>query len=182
MPHVTTWVKDPTEIVFIDPQAPDCQMLAAGVKPGVEVVVLDPNSDGVQQIANFLPRHPDPNLTTIDIVAHGEGGMLLLGNTLLASSTLDYHRNELAAIGSARVWSALGLDLDPVRRSKHRLAPSSSATGTRSAVRSAGALAGKRALPLGCLSGLLSDGEDCLTNQPARRRQTKCTPPRSVPH
>src|ERR1700722_11542479 len=57
MPQVATWVRNPTEIVFIDAQIPNYQALVTGAKPGVEVVVLDPNSDGVQQIANFLSRH-----------------------------------------------------------------------------------------------------------------------------
>ena len=101
LPHVVNWVKDPTEIVFIDPQVPDAQVLAQGAKPGVEVVMLDANSDGVKQIANFLARHPDPNLTTIDIVAHGADGMVQLGNTILSSSNVGYYESQLAAIGNA---------------------------------------------------------------------------------
>jgi large repetitive protein len=101
MPHVTTWVKNPTEIVFIDPQAPDYQILASGVKPGIEVVVLDPNSDGVEQISNFLKRHPDPNLTTIDIVAHGQDGMLFLGNAVLDNATVGQYAAQLKTIGAA---------------------------------------------------------------------------------
>ena len=101
MPHVTTWVKDPTEIVFIDQQAPDYQLLASGVKPGIEVVVLDPNSDGLAQIANFLQRHPDPNLTTIDIVAHGQDGMLFLGNAVLDNNTVGQYAAQLKTIGAS---------------------------------------------------------------------------------
>ena len=101
MPHVTTWVKDPTEIVFIDQQAPDYQLLASGVKPGIEVVLLDPNSDGIQQIANFLKRHPDPNLTTIDIVAHGQDGMLFLGNAVLDNDTVGQYAAQLKTIGAS---------------------------------------------------------------------------------
>jgi hypothetical protein len=100
-PHVVTWVKDPTEIVFIDAQVPDAQVLAQGAKPGVEVVMLDANSDGVKQIADFLASHPDPNLTTIDIVAHGADGIIQLGNTLLSSSTVGYYEAQLAEIGKA---------------------------------------------------------------------------------
>ena len=99
--HVVTWVKDPTEIVFIDAQVPDAQVLAQGAKPGVEVVMLDANGDGVKQIADFLARHPDPNLTTIDIVAHGADGMIQLGNTILSSSNVGYYESQLAAIGNA---------------------------------------------------------------------------------
>ncbi|WP_210253827.1 hypothetical protein, partial [Bradyrhizobium sp. S69] len=35
--NVATWVKNPTEIVFIDQQVPDYQALVAGVNPGTEV-------------------------------------------------------------------------------------------------------------------------------------------------
>ncbi len=101
MPTVTTWVKDPTEILFIDQQAPDYQLLASGVKPGIEVVVLDPNSDGIEQIANFLQRHPDPNLTTIDIVAHGQDGMLFLGNAVLDNDTVGQYAAQLKTIGAS---------------------------------------------------------------------------------
>jgi hypothetical protein len=101
MPEVYTWVKDPTEIVFIDQQAPDWQLLANGVSPGIEVVVLNPNSDGVDQIADFLSRHPDPNLTTVDIVAHGSDGMLFLGNTVLDNDTVGQYATQLAQIGAA---------------------------------------------------------------------------------
>ena len=110
----------PTEIMFIDSQVPDADILAHGAKPGVEVVMLDANSDGVQQIANFLQRHPDPNLVTIDIVAHGADGILQLGNTLLASSTIDYHQTQLAAIGNAMqpggTIQIFGCDVAPGRR------------------------------------------------------------------
>jgi hypothetical protein len=34
MPQVATFVKAPTEIVFIDAQVPDAQLLAKGVRPG----------------------------------------------------------------------------------------------------------------------------------------------------
>ena len=99
--EVVIAVKNPTEIVFIDAQVPDAAILAKGAKPGVEVVMLDANSDGVKQIADFLSRHPDPNLTTVDIVAHGADGVLQLGSTLLSSSTMTYYQSQLASIGNA---------------------------------------------------------------------------------
>jgi hypothetical protein len=101
MPTVATYVRNPTEIMFIDSQVPDYQALVTGAKPGVEVVVLDPNSDGVQQIANFLSHHRDPNLTTIDIVAHGAEGDLLLGSTNLTDGNLSNDSTALAQIGAA---------------------------------------------------------------------------------
>jgi trimeric autotransporter adhesin len=101
MPQIATFVRNPTEIVFIDSQIPNYQALVTGANPGVEVVVLDPNSDGVAQIANFLSRHPDPNLTSIDIVAHGAEGELLLGSTNLTDGNLSGDSAALARIGAA---------------------------------------------------------------------------------
>jgi hypothetical protein len=44
----------PQQVVFIDSDVPDIQDLIAGLAPGVRAFVLDPSSDGVQQIANIL--------------------------------------------------------------------------------------------------------------------------------
>jgi hypothetical protein len=101
MPQVLTAVKAPSEILFIDSQVPDYQSLASGAKPGVEVVLLNPDSDGLQQIADFLSRHPDPNLTTIDIVAHGTSGEMMLGSTDITDANLSTHAAALAQIGAA---------------------------------------------------------------------------------
>jgi Domain of unknown function (DUF4347)/Bacterial Ig domain len=99
--NVATWVRNPTEIVFIDAQVPDLQALVAGVNPGTEVVLVSPNSDGVQQIADFLSSNPDPNLTTIDIVGHGQAGELTLGSTSLTDANLAGDAQALATIGQA---------------------------------------------------------------------------------
>ncbi len=101
MPQVYTWVKDPTEIVFIDSAVTDYQALASGAKPGVEVVILNPNADGVHQIADFLSRHPDPNLTTVDIVANGDASTLFLGDAELSSANIGQYASQLAEIGGA---------------------------------------------------------------------------------
>ena len=39
------------QVVFIDSRIPDLQDLVEGVDPGTQVFVLDPSSDGIQQIA-----------------------------------------------------------------------------------------------------------------------------------
>jgi hypothetical protein len=98
---VATWVKNPTEIVFIDQQVPDYQALVAGVNPGTEVVLVSANSDGLQQIADFLSSNPDPNLTTIDILGHGQAGELTLGSTNLTDANLAGDAQALTTIGQA---------------------------------------------------------------------------------
>jgi hypothetical protein len=89
------------QIVFIDGAVPDAQLLAAGVKPGVTAVVLDPHGDELRQIADYLASHAETNLAAIDVVAHGSDGALRLGNAVLDSATIPQYATDLAAIGAA---------------------------------------------------------------------------------
>ena len=73
----------------------------AGVAPGVLAVLLDPNQDGVQQIAHWLTSHEVRGLAAIDIVAHGSDGAIQLGSTLLSAGTIAEHQAALATIGDA---------------------------------------------------------------------------------
>ena len=99
-PSLNTVVPDP-QIVFIDGSVPDAAMLAAGVNPGVIAVLLDPGQDGVRQIADYLATHHVQDLAAIDIVAHGNDGIVQLGSTLLSADTIGDHQAELAQIGQA---------------------------------------------------------------------------------
>lgn len=91
----------PQQIVFIEGNVPDPEDLARGVKAGVQVVILDPDQDGVQQIAAYLTSHNIQNLTAIDIVAHGADGALQLGTATLNGATLSDYQTRLAQIGAA---------------------------------------------------------------------------------
>ncbi|KAB8041692.1 Ig-like domain-containing protein, partial [Janthinobacterium aquaticum] len=89
----------PTTIVFIDASVQNSQSLLAGLKPGVEVIMLDRNSDGVQQIADALKgRH---GLDSIQILSEGNNGRILLGSATLADSNIDTYRAALAGWGGA---------------------------------------------------------------------------------
>ncbi len=89
------------EIVFIDGAVSNAQLLAAGVKPGVEAVILDPGQDGVRQIAAYLTSHGTQDLAAIGIVSHGADGVLFLGSAVLDSSTMNQYGSELTQIGAA---------------------------------------------------------------------------------
>ncbi|MFZ1027580.1 MAG: DUF4347 domain-containing protein [Limnoraphis robusta] len=65
-------------LVFIDANVDNSQYLAQGVKPGIEVHILDAHQDGIEQITAYLFTHP--HLETIHIVSHGSPGCLYLGN------------------------------------------------------------------------------------------------------
>jgi hypothetical protein len=103
MPEAATSPSDSvaSQIVFIDGSVPDAQVLADGVAPGVVAVLLDPNQDGVQQIADYLTSHDVHDVAAIDIVAHGADGMIQLGNMLLGAATIADYQTQLAQIGDA---------------------------------------------------------------------------------
>src|SRR5271170_7063186 len=64
----------PTSIVFIDSSVPDIAELLSGIKPGEAVYILNPDSDGLDQIADILAANHYTNLASISIVAHGADG------------------------------------------------------------------------------------------------------------
>ncbi|MEP0871267.1 DUF4347 domain-containing protein [Trichocoleus desertorum AS-A10] len=83
------------EIVFIDPAVTNYPELVAGVRSGVEVVVLEAMADGVEQISSVLAqRH---NLTAVHVVSHGSPGRVQLGTSELSLETIDRYSWELQA-------------------------------------------------------------------------------------
>ena len=92
---------NPHNVVFIDSRVPDLQDLLDGVQPGDLVYVLDPDKDGIQQIADILAANNLGNLSTISIVSHGAVGEVTLGATMLSEANLADHAAALAEIGAA---------------------------------------------------------------------------------
>ncbi len=91
----------PQQVVFIDSNVPDLQDLLSGVQPGDQVYVLDPASDGIQQIANILAANNLSNLSAITIVSHGDTGTLDLGSSVITDANLASHSSALAEIGAS---------------------------------------------------------------------------------
>ena len=91
----------PTQLVFIEANVPDLQDLLNGLAPGAQAVLLNPDQDGVQQIAGYLSSHNISNLAGIDLVAHGADGEVALGTATLSSASLPNYATQLAQIGAA---------------------------------------------------------------------------------
>ena len=87
------------EVLFIDSRVPDLQTIVAAVRPGVKVVVLQPDESGVVQMARVLQG--EHGLTSVSVVSHGDEGVLLLGNGPLFGGNLQQYQAELKAIGAA---------------------------------------------------------------------------------
>jgi VCBS repeat-containing protein len=86
------------EIVFLMGNLPDLQALIGGIKPGVEVHILDPQGDGIAQMDSILNGRS--GIDAIHIFSHGASGSLALGTTTLNSNTLLDHQAQLAELGS----------------------------------------------------------------------------------
>ncbi|BAY21063.1 hypothetical protein NIES2100_08080 [Calothrix sp. NIES-2100] len=80
-------------IVFIDSRVAQYEQLAAAVTPGLEVVVLDPQDDGVAEISKKLSQHQ--GITSLHLVAHGQPGQITLGRSPLSLFTLDLYNSAL---------------------------------------------------------------------------------------
>ncbi|BAZ13172.1 hypothetical protein NIES4071_50110 [Calothrix sp. NIES-4071] len=85
-------LKKAKSIVFIDNNISDKQSLIAGVKPDIEVVILDSTLDGVEQITESLQA---TRYNSVHIVSHGSPGCLYLGKSTVCLSTLDVYSNQL---------------------------------------------------------------------------------------
>ncbi len=81
------------QIVFIDAHVDDYQMLATGVLPGTEVVLLNQQRNGVQQISEVLAARA--GIDSIHIVSHGSAGSIQLGNGFLNVENLGDYAPEL---------------------------------------------------------------------------------------
>jgi hypothetical protein len=92
---------DVQQVVFIDSNVPDLQDLLDGLQPGEEAFVLDPSSDGPQQLADILAANDPTNLASISIVSHGASGEIALGSSLITDADLVSNSDALAAIGAA---------------------------------------------------------------------------------
>jgi protocadherin Fat 4 len=87
------------EIAFIDPAISHLDLFVAGLRPGVEAVLLPRNRDALAAIASVLEGNA--GLDAIHIVAHGRPGELSFAAGALNIKTIDQHRAELAQIGDA---------------------------------------------------------------------------------
>ena len=87
------------EVVFVDGQVSDADKLVAGLPANTEIVVLDPNKDGLQQMADYLKGRE--GLDAIHLLSHGADGTVQMGNVWLASNNLAEHRATLESIGAA---------------------------------------------------------------------------------
>ncbi|MEP0915836.1 PA14 domain-containing protein [Leptolyngbya sp. DQ-M1] len=92
-------------LVFIDSAVENAQSLAASVISGTQVVLLNANTDGIDQISGVLAGYQ--NLDSVHILSHGSISSIELGKAALDLGTISSYSDKL------RSWSnALSTDAD----------------------------------------------------------------------
>jgi hypothetical protein len=91
-------VSESLELVIIDSQIADSQTLIDRLSGAAEVIILDEQTDGLQQITNALSQYEDvkEDFKAIHLVSHGDVGQLFLGNTQLNTNNLSQYTELLA--------------------------------------------------------------------------------------
>jgi len=84
------------QIAFVDTRLADWQMLAAGLDPSVEVILLDPEEDGVLQMAQALQDRSD--IDAIHVFSHGSLGALYLGAITLTEDNVEDYASALTTV------------------------------------------------------------------------------------
>ena len=87
------------QIAFIDPSIADWETLLTGLSTGIQVVILDPSTNGLLQIAESL--RSATGVSAIHIFSHGSSGEIMLGDAVLNSGNLEQYNGTLATIGNA---------------------------------------------------------------------------------
>ena len=83
-----------TELLFVDPRVADWQTLAAGVNGNVQVIVLDPARDAIEQVTQALDHRS--GITAINFLAYGTAGSVEIGNAPLDAASVSAHAAEIA--------------------------------------------------------------------------------------
>ena len=82
----TQTIQPQQSVLFIDSVVANYQTLINGVEAGTQVVILNADQDGVQQIADVLNQYS--NIDSVHILSHGNQAEVILGNTTLNRGSL----------------------------------------------------------------------------------------------
>jgi ELWxxDGT repeat protein len=81
------------QIIFVDSSVANYQTLIQNADLNAQIVILDANKNGIEQITEALAQQTE--ITSIHIISHGSSGSLQLGNTTLNNSNLNTYSSEV---------------------------------------------------------------------------------------
>ena len=98
------------KLVFVDPGVENLQQLTSGITEGAELILLDPQQNGLDQITSVLNART--NVQSVHIIAHGSEGHVQLGIQTVneaalvdAQSQVRSWRGSLAADADILLYS-----------------------------------------------------------------------------
>ncbi|NEO55451.1 MAG: DUF4347 domain-containing protein [Okeania sp. SIO3B5] len=86
-----------TKLLFIDSKVENYDRLISEVDPQTRIVVLQPNQNGIDKIAENLGKYHQ--VETIHIISHGETGTLYLGNSILKNDNIHLYVESIQQWG-----------------------------------------------------------------------------------
>ncbi|MBN4075522.1 DUF4347 domain-containing protein, partial [Gammaproteobacteria bacterium AH-315-E17] len=88
-----------TALVVVDTTIENFESLIADLSDDTEILLLEGDEDGLDQIASYVEGRDD--ISSIHILSHGDTGEIRLGNTTIDSDTLTERADTFAKIGEA---------------------------------------------------------------------------------
>jgi Domain of unknown function (DUF4347)/Bacterial Ig-like domain len=89
----------PNQLVVIDPSVANYQSLIDQLGAAYSYLLLNADSDGVTQIANYVAANP--GFDAIHLISHGSPGQVAVGTATLSEATLGGYTAQLHQIGAS---------------------------------------------------------------------------------
>jgi Ca2+-binding RTX toxin-like protein len=89
----------PRQLVVIEPHVANYQSLIDQLGAPYSYLLLNADSDGVTQIANYVAAHP--GFDAIHLISHGSPGQVGVGTSTLSAATVDRYTAQLNQIGAS---------------------------------------------------------------------------------
>jgi hypothetical protein len=89
----------PNQLVVIDRKVANYQSLIDQLGTAYSYLLLDSNSDGLTQIANYVSANP--GFDAIHLISHGSPGQVAVGTSTLSEATLGEYSAQLNQIGAS---------------------------------------------------------------------------------
>jgi hypothetical protein len=87
------------QLIVIDPSVANYQSLIDPLGAAYSYLLLDSNSDGVTQLANYVAANP--GFDAIHLISHGSPGKVAVGNSTLSEATVSGYTAQLNQIGAS---------------------------------------------------------------------------------
>ena len=87
------------QLVVIDPRVASYQSLIEQLGASYSYLLLNAESDGVTQIANYLAANP--GFDAIHLISHGAPGQVAVGTSTLSEATIGGYTAQLNQIGAS---------------------------------------------------------------------------------